>query len=198
MASETEKAGNYSRGSYRYTDKEAARGGSQADGRVHGYGGFSSASHRIAVPGCSVPIKNSRNGAGTMRFETGHYEGLTDYVVTDSGADDHALFRELKRQSETTLIAGCGRDMTGSPERHHMFQVTEQPEHKQLYQQRCHIAEPMRGSVRDISESEYCRMKGGQSNRWLFAATGPVIQMYQLRAYRENRSTLEIKAEVSG
>ena len=113
MASETEKAGNYSRGSYRYTDKEAARGGSQADGRVHGYGGFSSASHRIAVPGCSVPIKNSRNGAGTMRFETGHYEGLTDYVVTDSGAAkrDNPYRRVRKRYDR---ISGTASYVSGN------------------------------------------------------------------------------------
>ncbi|NJL59053.1 MAG: hypothetical protein HC887_04790 [Desulfobacteraceae bacterium] len=179
-------------------DREATWSKSQADGWVYGYGSFSFTSHEIPVLGCFILIKNSRNESKTMWFETGHYKGLIDYVVMDSKADDYALFRELKRQSKITLITRCGRNMIKSPERNYMFQVTEQPEHKELYQQRCHTVEPMQGLVKDIFELEHCWMRGEQNNRWLFAAMGLVIQMCQLRAYRENRSTLKIKDEVLG
>lgn len=56
----------------------------------------------------------------------------------------------------------------------------------------------MQGPVKDISDSDICRMAGEGNNRRLSAAMGLTVQMYQLQAYRENRSALKIKDEVLG
>jgi hypothetical protein len=66
------------------------------------------------------------------------------------------------------------------------------------YQKRSTTVEPMQGIVKDIFELDACWMRGNANNRWLFAAMGIAVQMAQLQAYRENRSTWEIKSDVLG
>jgi hypothetical protein len=56
----------------------------------------------------------------------------------------------------------------------------------------------MQGLVKDIFELDQCWMRGNQSNRWLFAAMGLTIQMHQLNAYKQKRSTWTIKEEALG
>ncbi|MCP3892915.1 MAG: hypothetical protein GY702_29165 [Desulfobulbaceae bacterium] len=56
----------------------------------------------------------------------------------------------------------------------------------------------MQGLVKDIFELEHCWMRGNASNRWLFAAMGLTIQMHQLDAFKQKRSTWKIKTEVLG
>jgi len=41
-------------------------------------------------------------------------------------------------------------------------------------------------------------MRGSKNNRWLFAAMGLTIQMYQLIAYRKVKSTWKIQGEALG
>lgn len=116
------------------TDKEATRCESESDGWVCGYGSFPSASRNIAVPGCFMLMKNSGNEAERMRSETSYYQGIADYIVTDSEADDCGLFGESRRQSEMTLITGCRNNETESQERQKMSWFTEK--HKSLYRER--------------------------------------------------------------
>jgi hypothetical protein len=94
------------------------------------------------------------------------------------------------------LITKCRNKTVQSEDRRRMHPVMMN--HRKLYRQRSHTAEPMQGLVKDISDSDICRMPGENNNRRLFAAMGLAIQIYQLQAYRENRSTLKIKDEVPG
>lgn len=81
--------------------KEAAWCKSESDGRIYGHGSFSLVSHRVKVSGLFYTDERRRgNEAERMRTETSHYKGRADHTVTDSEADDYALFRELKRQKK--------------------------------------------------------------------------------------------------
>ena len=134
-------------------------------------------------------MKNSANEAKRMWLETGHLNGQIDYVAMDSKADDYDFFREMDRQRRVTLINCCRKNKVVSENRQRMFKVMEQPKHKQIYKERSYRVEPMKGLVKDIFELDYCWMRRSQSNRWLFAAMGLKIQMYQLDAYKQKRST---------
>lgn len=180
----------------RGVDKEATWCKSESDGWVYGHGSFSLVSHEVKVLGCFIWMRNSSNEAKRMWLETSHYKGQVDYIVMDSKADDYALFRELRRQNKMTLITKCRNKMVQSEERRRMYSVMMN--HRKLYRQRSHTVEPMQGLVKDIFDLDICWMAGENNNRWLFAAMGLTIQIYQLQAYRENRSTLKIKDEVMG
>jgi len=56
----------------------------------------------------------------------------------------------------------------------------------------------MQGLIKDIFDLDRCWMRGNKSNRWLFAAMGITVQMHQLTAFKEKRSTWKIKDEVLG
>jgi hypothetical protein len=56
----------------------------------------------------------------------------------------------------------------------------------------------MQGLLADIFELDRCWMRGNTNNRWLFAAMGIAAQMAQFEAYKNNRSTWNIKREVLG
>lgn len=176
--------------------KEAARCESESDGRIYGYGSFSLSSHNVVVLGCFMRMKNSGHEAKRMWFETSYYQGIAEYIVMDSEADDYGLFGELRRQSKMTLITECRNNMIKTQERRKMSVFMEK--HKKMYRERSHTVEPMRGLVRNISDLSECRMYGSNNNRWIFASMGLTVQMYQLKAYRENRSTFKIKDDVLG
>jgi hypothetical protein len=178
------------------TDKEAAWCRSAGDGWVYGYGSFSPASHGVAVPGCFMLMKNSGHEAERMRSETSYHQDVADYTVTDSEADRYGLFRELRRQSGMASVTECRKNKTETEEREKMSLFTDR--HKKLYAERSYTAEPMQGSVKDISDLSGCHMKGSISNRRLSAAMGLTVRMYQLTAWRENRPTFEIRDDVSG
>jgi hypothetical protein len=179
-------------------DKEATWGKSNADGWVYGHGSFSFASHKTPFLGCFIWMKNKSNEAKRLWLETSHYQGLVDYVAMDSKADDYDLFRELKRQRKMTLITCCRKNMDKTAERRKMIKVMKKPEHKQIYKERSYRVEPMQGLVKEIFDLDRCWMRGNKNNRWLFAAMGLTIQMHQLIAFREKRSTWCIKDEVLG
>jgi hypothetical protein len=56
----------------------------------------------------------------------------------------------------------------------------------------------MQGLVKDIFDLNRCWMRGNENNRWLFAAMGLTIQMHQLEAFKQGKSTWIIKERVLG
>ena len=182
----------------RGVDKEATWCKSNADGWVYGHGSFSFASHSKPFLGCFIWMKNSANEAKRLWLETFHYKGLVDYVAMDSKADDYDLYREFKRQRKMTLVTCCREKMDKTDNRRKMIKIMKRPKHKQIYKERSYRVEPMQGLVKEIFDLDRCWMRGNENNRWLFAAMGLTVQMHQLRALRENRSTWCIKDEVLG
>ena len=179
-------------------DREATWCTSHSDGWVYGHGSFTITSHRIPVVGRFVWMQNSASEAKRMWSETGHLKGLVDYVAMDAKADDQDLFREFKRQRNMTLITCVAKSKAKSENRKHMLRIMQQPKHKQIYKERAYKVEPMQGLLKDIFDLDRCWMRGNTSNRWLFAAMGVTVQMHQLMAFRENKSTWCIKDEVLG
>ena len=141
-------------------------------------------------------MKNSANEAKKMWLETGYCKGLVDYVAMDSRADDYDLFKELSRQRKMNLVTSCRQNRDKSDNRQIMILVMDKPEFRQIYKERAYRVEPMQGLVKEIIDLDRCWMKGVENNRWIFAAMGLTIQMHQLKAYREKRSTWKIKEEV--
>ncbi len=179
-------------------DKEATWCKSNSDGWVYGHGSFSLASHKIPFLGCFIWMRNSSKEAKRMWLETGFIKNSIDYVAVDSKADEQNLFRELQRQRKITLVTSCRKKMNKTKSRRQMIRTMQLPRHKKIFKERAYKVEPMQGLVKDIFELDRCWMRGNDSNRWLFAAMGLVIQMHQLKAYKESKSTFNIKSEVLG
>jgi len=182
----------------RGVDKQATWGKSNADGWTYGHGSFSLTSHKVPVLGCFIWMPNSANEAKRMWLETAHCKGIVDYVAMDSKADDYDLFRELQRQRKMSLITCCRKHMDKTVNRRKMIKFMAKPKHKQIYKERSYRVEPMQGLVKEIFELDRCWMRGNDNNRWIFAAMGLTIQMHQLEAYRNGKSTWKIKEEVLG
>ena len=143
-------------------------------------------------------MKNSAGEAKRMYLETFHIKDQVEYVAMDSKADDFDLFRELKRQRKMNLITCCRQQMDKTPSRRQMIAFMQKPKHQKIYRQRAYKVEPMQGLVKDIFELEHCWMRGDQNNRWIFAAMGLTIQMHQFDAFKNSRSTWNIKERVLG
>ena len=84
------------------------------------------------------------------------------------------------------------------PNRRRMIADMQKPRHKKIYKERGYRVEPMQGLVKEIFDLDRCWMKGNDSNRWLLAAMGLTVQMHQLRAYQNKKSTWRIKEQVLG
>jgi len=179
-------------------DKEACWCKSHADGWVYGHGSFSLVSHKKPVVGCFLWMKNSANEAKRMWLETSHLKDQVDYVAMDSKADDSDLFREFKRQRKMHLITCCRPNMDKTPHRKKMIAFMDKPEHKKIYRERSYKVEPMQGLVKEIFDLDRCWMRGSKNNRWLFAAMGLTVQMHQLEAFKQGRSTWDVKELVLG
>lgn len=179
-------------------DKDATWCKSHSDGWVYGHGTFSLTSHKKPVLGCFLWMRNSANEAKRMWFETFHIKDRVDYVAMDSKADDADLFREFKRQRKINLITYCRTDMDKSPHRKKMIAFMNEPKHKNIYRERSYKVEPMQGLVKDIFDLDQCWMRGDKNNRWLFAAMGLTVQMHQLEAFKQGRSTWNVKELVLG
>ena len=179
-------------------DKEATWCKSKADGWVYGHGSFSLTSHKHSVLGCFLWMQNSANEAKRMWLETFHVKDQIDYLAMDSKADDYPLFREFQRQRKINLITWCRENMDKTPHRKKMIRFMKKPEHKKIYRERSYKVEPMQGLVKDIFELNRCWMRGNENNRWLFAAMGLTIQMHQLEAFKQGKSTWNIKEQVLG
>ncbi len=179
-------------------DKEATWSKSRADGWVYGHGSFSIASHKESVLGCFLWMPNSGNEAKRLYVEACHYAGILDYLVMDSKADDQKLFRNLKEQYNIHLVTSCSKEENKTEGRRQMIAAMSSKKCRKIYKERSQTVEPMQGLVKEIFDLDRCWMRGDVTNRWLFAAMGLAVQMHQLRAYKEQRSTWKIKAEVLG
>ena len=182
----------------RGVDRQATWCKSNADGWVYGHGSFSLTSHKIPVLGCFMWMPNSANEAKRLWLETFHVKDRIDYVAMDSKADDSDLFREFKRQRNVNLITYCRPNMDKSPHRKKMIEFMRKRKHKKIYRERSYKVEPMQGLVKNIFDLNRCWMRGDENNRWIFAAMGLTIQMHQLKAYKNGRSTWNIKEQVLG
>lgn len=179
-------------------DKEATWSKSHADGWVYGHGSFSLTSHKKPVLGCFLWMRNSANEAKRMWLETFHVKDQVDYVAMDSKADDSDLFREFKKQRKMNLITYCRPNLNKTPHRKKMIAFMNEPKHKKIYRERSYKVEPMQGLVKDIFDLDRCWMRGSKNNRWLFAAMGLTVQMHQLEAFKQGRSTWNVKELVLG
>ena len=179
-------------------DKDATWCKSHADGWVYGHGSFSLTSHKKPVLGCFIWMRNSANEAKRMWLETFHIKDQVDYLAMDSKADDSDLFREFKRQRKINLITYCRPNMDKTPHRKKMIAFMNKPKHKKIYRERSYKVEPMQGLVKDIFDLDRCWMRGSKNNRWLFAAMGLTVQMHQLEAFKQGRSTWNVKELVLG
>ena len=143
-------------------------------------------------------MRNAANEAKRMWLETYHLKGKVDYVAMDSKADDADLFREFKRQRRMNMITYCRPNMDKTRARRKMIKFMQKPKHKKIYRERSFRVEPMQGLVKDIFELDRCWMRGDENNRWIFAAMGLTVQMHQLQAFKQGRSTWNIKELVLG
>jgi hypothetical protein len=179
-------------------DREATWAKSHTDGWVYGHGSFSLTSHKVPVLGCFFWMKNSANEAKRMWREASRLKGTIKYVAMDSKADDYDLFSEFKRQHRINLVTSCRQNMLASDNRQKMHKAMMRPKCRKIYKERAYKVEPMQGLVKDIFDLDRCWMRGNNNNRWLFAAMGLTIQMYQLNAFHEGTSTWKIKDQVLG
>jgi hypothetical protein len=143
-------------------------------------------------------MKNSANVAKRLWLETSNYKGLIDYVAMDSKADDYDLYREFSRQRKIKLVTYCRQHINKSEKRRQMIADMRKPLHKKIYKERGYRVEPMQGIVKDIFGLNRCWMRGNDNNRWLFAAMGLTVQMHQLIAYQNMKSTWQIKQQMLG
>ena len=179
-------------------DKDATWCKSNADGWVYGHGSFCLTTHKDPFLGCFVWMKNSASEAKRMWLETFHLSRDIDYVAMDSKADDYDLYREFGRQRKIKLVTYCRQHLNKTENRRAMIADMLQPQHQKIYKERAYRVEPMQGLVKDIFDLDRCWMKGNNSNRWLFAAMGLTVQMHQLIAYKNSKSTWRIKDRVLG
>jgi hypothetical protein len=182
----------------RGVDKEATWCKSNADGWVYGHGTFSLTSHKHPVLGCYLWMRNSANEAKRMWLETARLKGRVDYIAMDSKADDSDLFREFQRQRKMNMITCCRPNMDKTAVRKKMIAFMKMPKQKKIYRERSYKVEPMQGLVKDIFELDRCWMRGDENNRWLIAAMGLTVQMHQLQAFKQGRSTWNVKELVLG
>ena len=179
-------------------DKQATWSKSAYDNWVYGHGSFCIVTHDIPVVGCFMWMRNSANEAKRMYQEARHYAGILDHLVMDSKADDQHLLHDLKEQYNIQLVTSCRKHMDKSPSRKHMIALMNTHRLKQHFRQRSKTVEPMQGLIKDIFDIDRCWMRRDDNNRWLFAAMGLAVQIHQLDAYRNQRSTWNIKTAVLG
>lgn len=179
-------------------DKEATWGKSCADGWIYGHGTFSLTPHKLPIVGIFQWMPNSGNEAKRMEIEIIKYENVIKKVFMDSKADDQKLYFKLKKNYHIQLVTVTRKGMDKSPLRKKMIKEMLTKKNKKDYKERSTTVEPMQGLVANIFELERCWMRGDVNNRWLFAAMGVAVQMAQLKAWKNQRSTWDIKQEVLG
>src|ERR687891_904144 len=104
----------------------------------------------------------------------------------------------IKKDHEIRLITSPRKGMDKSPERKKMIKEMCTKRNMEDYKERSVTVEPMQGLVADIFELDRCWMHRDINNRWVFAAMGIAVHMAQWRAYREDRSTWDIKSASTG
>jgi hypothetical protein len=143
-------------------------------------------------------MPNSGYEARRMYEEAAHYKCLLKYLVMDSKADSQKLFHQLKKDYSMRLVTSCRKKMNKTPLRRAMIKAMKTNRCRKYFKERSQTVEPMQGLVKEIFDLDRCWMRNDDSNRWLFAAMGLAIQMHQLQAYKERKSTWKIKSAVLG
>ncbi len=179
-------------------DKEATWCTSKSDGWIYGHGSFSLVTHGTPFVGCFQWMPNSGNEAKRLWVEAGGLRGLVSHICMDSKADDQDLYREFFKQRGMQLITYPNAKHNKTPERREMIRALKNRKLRRIYRERSQTVEPMQGLIKELFELERCWMRGDTSNRWLFAAMGVAVQIAQLKAVREKRSTWCIRQEVLG
>ena len=192
------RAANYVPAKLRNLDKQATWCKSRADGWVYGHGTFSMVSHRVPVLGLFLWMPNSGNEAKRMYQEAPCFQKALSWLAMDSKADDQKIFHGLRNHCQINLVTVCRKTMNKTQGRRDMIAIMQSSRRQRILKERSYTVEPMQGLVKNIFDLDRCWMKGDHNNRWLFAAMGIAIQMAQLNAFNENRSTWKIKSEVLG
>lgn len=182
----------------RGVDKEATWGKSRYDGWQYGHSSFCMTPHEVPIIGIFQWMPNSGNEAKRMEHEVVKYTGCIKRVFMDSKADDQHLYHRLKDEYGIKLVTSPRKGMDKTESRRAYIKEMLSKRDVQEYRKRSTTVEPMQGVVKDIFDLDVCWMRGNASNRWLFAAMGVAVQMAQLQAYREKRSTWNIKSDVLG
>lgn len=133
-----------------------------------------------------------------MEAEIIRYRDQIRIICMDSKADDSRLYYHLKDELGMQLLTKCRAGLVVSEERIQMQAEMETAKFRKIYRKRSVTVEPMQGLVKDIFDLDRCWMRGDLNNRWLFAAMGVAVQIAQNQAYREGRSTWNIKSQVLG
>ena len=134
-----------------------------------------------------------------LDYFSGHMGGWHMGQTVWSAPIGYSLAKmKIKTYVQIHLVTRCRKKMNKSENRQKMAQVMKQPKHKQIYKESAYRVEPMQGLVKEIFDLDRCWIRGGHNNRWIFGAMGLTIQMHELKTYRENRSTWNIKDEVLG
>lgn len=179
-------------------DKEATWGKSTAKGWIYGHGTFMLTCFKIPIVGIFQWMKNSGNEAKRMEREIVKYTGIIKKIFMDSKADDAPMYFRLKQENRIQLVTAPRKGMDKSPIRKQMIQDMLTKRNKTDYQKRSTTVEPMQGLIDNIFELDRCWMRRDENNRWLFAAMGIAVQTAQWKAYKNKKSTWDIKSEVLG
>lgn len=182
----------------RAVDKQATWSYSKTDGWVYGHGSFCIVSHQLPVLGIFKWMPNSANEAKRLEIEIADFGSLVEKVCMDSKADDQKLYKKLKDEYEMQLLTTPRKGMDKSEARKKMISQIQTKKNKSIYKKRSVTVEPMQGLVKELFDLQTCWMRGPESNRWLFAAMGVVVQIAQLDAYQNGTSTWDIKEAVLG
>lgn len=178
-------------------DRDATWSFSMADRWVYGHGTFCITTHDLPVVGAFKWMRNSAHEAKRMRQEIWSYRKNLKFVCMDSKADDQVLYFDLKKGG-TQLLTTPRRGYDKTPGRKQMIQELKRRKNRREYKKGSITVEPMQGLMNDTFDLDRCWMRGNKNNRWLFAAMGVAVQMAQLQAYRQEKSTWSVKNEVLG
>lgn len=179
-------------------DKLADWGYCKAKGWIYGHGAFCLTSFKVPILGLFQWIKNSTHEAKRMEQEAEKLTNFIKKVFMDSKADSQRIYFNLKRNFKIQLITKPRNYRLKSATRKQMIKEMWTKQNRKEFRKRSTTVEPMQALVKDIFELERCWMRGDDNNRWLFAAMGIAVQIAQWRAYREKRSTWDIKSDVLG
>lgn len=179
-------------------DREAEWGKSRTIGWLYGHGTFCLTTLDTSIVGAFQWIKNSANEAKRMEQEIIKYSGMITKVLMDSKADDQRLYFKLKKEHQIQLVTVPRKGFDKSLSRKRMIKDMLTKRNIKDFKKRSTTVEPMQGLIDNIFDLERCWMRGNDNNRWLFAAMGIAVQMAQFNAYKEKRSTWNIKSDVLG
>lgn len=182
----------------RALDTEATWSYSNADGWVYGHGSFCVTTHETSVLGMFKWMTNSAHEAKRLGQEIVSFSQQLDIICMDSKADDQHLYFSLKDDYNLQLLTSQRKSKSKTKKRQQMASEMAQRKYKKIYKQRSTTVEPMQALVKDIFDLDTCWMRSNAHNRWLFAAMAVAVQIAQLDAFKNNRSTWAIKQAVLG